>query len=226
MAAIVYFLFAFLKVGIRYWHSLAPSVLATATLFMTLVVSVRYFALKRYSHFIVFNEPWRLETGDTAWARPWLWCGAGQMTPDDPTNLYLTFYWLPFVIILQIEILSWALNGRHRDNPDLVLGSSFIYSNETCDTRVPFHLDSLCLLVIWKVWHKPNKTERWENQIQNQNLLDKDIISKLVARCKLPNISQNRGWKIKKYFEKESNPIWRNGENKIFKIWNFCHDSL
>ena len=52
------------------------------------------------------------------------------MTPDDPTNLYLTFYWLPFVIILQIEILSWALNGRHRDNPDLVLGSSFIYSNK------------------------------------------------------------------------------------------------
>ena len=26
-----------------------------------------------------------------------------QMTPDDPTNLYLTFYWLPFVIILKIE---------------------------------------------------------------------------------------------------------------------------
>ena len=29
-----------------------------------------------------------------------------QMTPDDPTNLYLTFYWLPFVIILKIEIYS------------------------------------------------------------------------------------------------------------------------
>ena len=28
------------------------------------------------------------------------------MTPDDPTNLYLTFYWLPFVIILKIEIYS------------------------------------------------------------------------------------------------------------------------
>ena len=32
---------------------------------------------------------------------------AGQMTLDDPTNPHLTFYWVPFVKILKIEILTW-----------------------------------------------------------------------------------------------------------------------
>ena len=68
-----------------------------------LLPRVRYFTLRRYSHFIVLNEPGDAET----LPGPDLDSGPGlQMTPDDPTNLYLTFYWLPFVIILKIEIYS------------------------------------------------------------------------------------------------------------------------